>query len=133
LLKLAALGLTTFRPEGIGDFQTWTHRVTMAGILIGLWAGCALTTRRLRDMGLEPAHVVPAYAALWVINTELLRPMTQIAPQVYGPIEATWLVLQVLVGLVVLAWPSRPRRRAPATAFATAGHPAAYLDWRHGG
>lgn len=132
LTMLGRIALATFRPDGMGDFEAWTQRLGMAIILIGLWAGCALTTRRLRDMGLEPAHVVPAYAALWVINTELLQPMTQIQPEVYGPIEATWLVLQVLVGLVVLAWPSRAPRRAPLPAYAGA-QPTAYLDWRQGG
>lgn len=133
LAAAGSFGLETFRPDGIGDFQVWTQRFAMAVILLGLWAGFALTTRRLRDMGLEPAHVVPAYAALWVINTELLRPMTQIQPQVYEPIETAWLVLQVLVVLLLLAWPTRAPRSTPPSVYAVAGQPTAQLDWRQSG
>ena len=133
LAALAAVGLATWRPDGIGDSQVWTQRLTMGVILLGLWAGFALTTRRLRDMGLEPAHVVPAYAALWVIDTQLLRPMTQMQPQVFGPIETGWLALQVLFALLLLAWPGRAPASAPQSPYVTAGQPTAYLDWRHGG
>src|SRR5581483_6386222 len=75
LAAVGALALRTVRPDGLGDFEAWTHRLTLAVMLLGLWAGFALTTRRLRDMGVEPAHVVPAYAALWVVNTELVMPL----------------------------------------------------------
>jgi uncharacterized membrane protein YhaH (DUF805 family) len=130
LAAAGSFGLGTLRPDGIGDFQAWTQRVTMAVVLLGLWAGFALTTRRLRDLGLEPAHVVPAYAALWVINTELLRPMTQIEPQIYAPIETAWLVAQVLVVMLLLALPTRAPRSASQSVYAVAGQPTAQLDWR---
>ena len=134
LLGLSAVGavaLTTLRPDGIGDFEAWTQRLTMAVILLGLWAGFALTTRRLRDMGLEPTHVVPAYAALWVCNTELLQPMARLEPQTYGACEAAWLVLQVLFAILLLFWPSRAPAEPARPAYAAA-HPASYVDWRGG-
>ena len=135
LMALAAggaLALATLRPGGMGDFEAWSQRVTMAVMLLGLWSGFALTTRRLRDMGLEPAHVVPAYAALWVVNMELLAPMTRLQPQTYGGVEATWLVLQVLLGILLLFWPSRaPSQIRPQAAYAS-GQPGAYVNWRGG-
>ncbi len=129
LAALSALALTTLRPGGMDDLEVWTQRLTMAVILLGLWAGFALTTRRLRDMGLEPAHVVPAYAALWVVNTELLQPLARIEPQTYGAVEAAWLVLQVLAAILLLFWPSRTPSAPAQRAYATA-EPASYVNWR---
>ena len=132
LAGLAALGATalaTLRPGGLDAFQVWTQRMTMAVILLGLWAGFALTTRRLRDMGMEPAYVVPIYAALWVINVELLQPMAQMQPESYAPIETAWLVAQVLAGIVLLFWPTRALSAAQQRLYAAA-QPASYLDWR---
>jgi uncharacterized membrane protein YhaH (DUF805 family) len=132
LAALAALGATTLatlQPGGLDAFQVWTQRLTMAVILLGLWAGFALTTRRLRDMGLEPAYVVPIYAALWVINVELLQPMARIQPESYAPIETAWLVAQVLAGVVLLFWPTRTPSAAEQRVY-VAAQPAAYLDWR---
>jgi uncharacterized membrane protein YhaH (DUF805 family) len=132
LAGLGAFALSTFRPDGVGDFEIWTHRLTVAVILLGLWASFALTTRRLRDMGMEPAHIVPVYAALWVVNTELLQPMVRLQPQTYAQIEASWMVLQVLAGVLLMFWPSRAPSQAapyPQSAYASA-HPAAYVDWR---
>jgi uncharacterized membrane protein YhaH (DUF805 family) len=129
LTVLGSVALATFRPGGMGDFGVWTQRLTMAVMLIGLWAGFGLTTRRLRDMGLEPAHVVPAYAALWVVNTELLQPMARLEPQTYGAGEAAWIVLQVVCAILLLGWPSRPFNEAQQRFHASA-NPASYLDWR---
>jgi uncharacterized membrane protein YhaH (DUF805 family) len=129
LAALSAFALATLHPGGMGDFEVWTQRLTMAVILLGLWAGFALTTRRLRDMGLEPAHVAPPFAALWVGNAELLQPMARLQPQTYGAAEAAWLVLQVLFGILLLFWPSREPGAAAQPVYATA-HPASYLDWR---
>ena len=132
LAALAALGATTLatlRPGGLDDFQVWNQRLTMAVILLGLWAGFALTTRRLRDMGMEPAYVVPIYAALWVINVELLQPMARMQPESYAPIETAWLVAQVLAGVVLLFWPTRTPSAAEQRLYAAA-QPASYLDWR---
>ena len=39
-------------------------------------------------MGLEPAHFVPLYAALWVVNAVLLEPMSRLQPQTFGVLEA---------------------------------------------
>jgi uncharacterized membrane protein YhaH (DUF805 family) len=122
---LAALG-----SGGLDSLETWTQRLRLAVILLGLWAGFALTVRRLRDMGIEPAHLAPPYAALWVGNAELLQPMARLQPQTYGGIEAAWIVLQVLAGILLLFWPSRtPAEAAPHGAYAIP-HAAAYVDWR---
>jgi uncharacterized membrane protein YhaH (DUF805 family) len=129
LTLFGSVALANLRPGGMGDFEAWSQRLTLAVMLLGLWAGFALTTRRLRDMGLEPAHVVPAYAALWVINAELLQPMARLEPQTYGAGEAAWMVLQVLSAILLLFWPSRPLNEAQQRFYASA-NPASYLDWR---
>lgn len=127
-----ALALATLSPAGLGSLETWTQRLRIAVILLGLWAGFALTTRRLRDMGIEPAHLAPPYAALWVGNAELLAPMARLQPQTYGAVEAAWIVLQVMVGILLLFWPSRtPSEPAPHGVYAIP-HAATYVDWRGG-
>ena len=131
LAAAGAVALTTFGPGGVGDFQTWTQRLTMAVVLISLWAGFALATRRLRDMGIEPVYVVPAYAALWVANTELLQPLSRLEPRSFAPIEAGWMAGQVVLGLALLAWPTRTG--AAATAAGGFAPPPASLNWREGG
>lgn len=128
---IGALALSAVSPGGLDAYQVWTQRLSMAVILLGLWAGFALTTRRLRDMGIEPAHVAPPYAALWVGNVELLQPMARLQPQTYGQVEAAWLVVQLLAGVLLLFWPSRaPSEPAPQIAYATA-HAATHVDWRN--
>lgn len=129
LAALGAMALATVQPGGLDALQVWTQRLTMAVILLGLWAGFGLTTRRLRDMGLEPAYVVPIYAALWVVNVELLQPMARLQPESYAPIETAWLVVQVLAGILLLFRPTRPPSEAQQGIYATA-QPAAYVDWR---
>jgi uncharacterized membrane protein YhaH (DUF805 family) len=132
LAAAGAVALTTYGPGGIGDFQTWTQRLTLAVILLGLWAGFALATRRLRDMGVEPTYVAPAYAALWVANEQLLAPLSRLEPQSYGPIETAWIVAQVVLGLVLIAWPSRTgEAHQPTVAFAAPA--ATSLNWRESG
>jgi uncharacterized membrane protein YhaH (DUF805 family) len=136
LAALAAGGATalaTLGLGGVGGFQTWTQRLTLAVMLLGLWAGFALTTRRLRDMGIEPVYVVPAYAALWVANTELLIPLTRLQPQSYEPLEAAWMAVQVVLGLVMLAWPSRTAAGPTTAQIAYGGQPTSFVNWREGG
>lgn len=133
LAALAAIGattLTTLQPGGLDAFEVWTQRLTMAIILLGLWAGFALTTRRLRDMGLEPAYVMPIYAALWVINVELLQPMARLQPESYAPIETAWLVAQALAGVVLIFWPTRTQGAAGEPRVYATPQPASYADWR---
>ena len=130
LAALGALALRTVALDGLGDFEVWTKRLSVAVMLLGLWASFALTTRRLRDMGIEPAHVAPPYAALWVGNVQLLVPMARLQPQTYGQVEAAWLVLQVLAGILLVAWPSRaPAEAAPHGRYAPT-QPSVYVNWR---
>jgi uncharacterized membrane protein YhaH (DUF805 family) len=97
------------RPPGMTDIVTWTRRVSMLAGLVGLWSGSALSARRLRDMGFEPAHILPIYAALWVINTVLLRPLASLYPDGYDAPEDVWIGLQAMAALPLLFWPSHAR------------------------
>ena len=128
LAAIAAIALVTLGPGGVGDFETWTQRLTLAVILLSLWAGFGLATRRLRDMGIEPVYVAPAFAALWVADRELLQPLARLEPQSFGPIEAAWMALQVVFALTLLAWPSRALVDIRQAVFA--GQPTAHLNWR---
>ena len=59
-------------------------------------------------------------------------PMARLQPQTYGQIEAGWLVLQVVAGILLLFWPSRtPSEPAPHGVYAIP-HAATYVDWRGG-
>ncbi len=84
-------------------------------------------------MGLEPTHIVPVCAALWVVNEALLAPLSVVEPLTYGPLENGWIALQWLAALPLLLWPSRQGAERAATA---AGYPGSgsthYLDWRGG-
>jgi uncharacterized membrane protein YhaH (DUF805 family) len=119
------------RPQGFAGLEVWGQRLTMAMVLLGLWSGLALASRRLRDMGLEPAYVVPLYVALWVVNTVLVEPLARLYPEDFGLLEGGWFGLQLLVAIPLLFWPSRaPPQRTPAE-FGRA-EPTAYADWRGG-
>jgi uncharacterized membrane protein YhaH (DUF805 family) len=119
------------RPQSVTGDETWLQWLTTGLVLLGLWAGFALATRRLRDMGLEPAHIVPVWAALWVVNTVLLAPMSDMWPQHYGLIENGWTALQSLVAISLLFWPSR-RTAEPVRAAYEPAEPTQYLNWRGG-
>jgi len=117
------------QPRSITGDEGWLQWLTTGLALLGLWIGLALATRRLRDIGLEPAHIVPIWVALWVVNKVLLAPMTDLWPQRYGPVEAGWIALQWIAVIPLLFWPSRASS-APA-AYEPAA-PTQYLDWRGG-
>jgi uncharacterized membrane protein YhaH (DUF805 family) len=117
------------RPQSITGAEGWLQWLTTGLVLLGLWTGFALATRRLRDMGLEPAHIVPIWAALWVVNAVLLAPMSDLWPQRYGMAEAGWMALQWLAAIPLLFWPSRGSA-APAPAAYEPAAPTQYLDWR---
>jgi uncharacterized membrane protein YhaH (DUF805 family) len=125
-----ALIVFVMSPQGVVGLDVWGERLTTAVLLLALWSGFALATRRLRDMGFEPAHIVPVYAALWVVNTVLLEPLAQLRPGDFGLLEGVWGALQLLAAIPLLFWPShaRPGPMAPGE-FARA-EPTAYLNWR---
>jgi uncharacterized membrane protein YhaH (DUF805 family) len=127
-----ALILFVMRPQGVVGLDVWGQRLTTAVLLLALWSGFALATRRLRDMGFEPTHIVPVYAALWVVNTVLLEPLAQLHPRDFGLFEAVWGALQLLAAIPLLFWPSHARAEPAAAEFARA-EPTAYLNWREGG
>src|SRR5471030_840285 len=54
------------RPLGAADYQAGAHGLAVAIVLLAIWASAAVTSRRLRDMGLEPVHILPVYVALWL-------------------------------------------------------------------
>lgn len=119
-----------FAPDGLaGPARVETNVITGAVLLV-LWSSFALASRRLRDMGLEPVHIVPIYAALWVINAVLLQPLSRIDPRGYGALEAGWAVLQWLVAVPLLVWPATRQRRSAPRRFYEPNLPTAYVNWR---
>ena len=95
--------------------------------LLGLWSSFALTTRRLRDIGIEPAMIVPLYAALWVVNAVLLQPMSQLDPHDFRLAEAAWAASQWLAAVPLLVWPpAKPHDVAPVERVPA----VAELNWR---
>jgi uncharacterized membrane protein YhaH (DUF805 family) len=124
-----AAGVFVLRPRGLADLEVWGQRLAMAMALLALWSGLALASRRLRDMGLEPAHVVPLYAALWVINVVLVEPLARLYPGDFTLLHGGWIGLQLLVAVPLLFWPSRARPPPAPPQFVRA-EPTAYADWR---
>lgn len=122
-----------YAADGLSGASPIAADVTTGAILLILWVSFALASRRLRDMGLEPAHVVPLYAALWVINAVLLHPLSRLDPRSYGAIEAGWAVLQWLVAAPLLVWPSSDRGPRAPRPFYEPNQPTAYVNWRESG
>jgi uncharacterized membrane protein YhaH (DUF805 family) len=120
------------RPLGQGGFDAWMQRLVLVTLLLALWSSFAIASRRLRDMGFEPIHIVPLYAALWVVNTVLLQPLAQLRPDDFSLLEGGWAALQLLAAVPLLFWPTRTRANAPAPVY-TPTEPTAYLNWREGG
>ena len=127
-----ALWVTTFilDPYGLtgSHRRRWGHHYRCA-FLLGLWSSFALATRRLRDIGLEPVHIVPLYAALWVVNAVLLEPLSRLQPREFGMLEGGWIALQWLGAAPLLFWPASTRQLVGPGEYSHA-EPTAYLNWR---
>ncbi len=133
VIAALALGAIWFAhsldPDGLAGASAYDREIITGAVLLGLWSSFALATRRLRDMGLEPAHVVPLYAALWVVNEVLLEPMSRLDPRDFSVIEGGWAALQWLAAVPLLFWPPSKRGPRQPPTYAAAG-PTAYVDWR---
>jgi uncharacterized membrane protein YhaH (DUF805 family) len=124
--------LFLIRPMGLGEFEAATRWLTIAVILLWLWSSFALATRRLRDMGLEPTHIVPLYGAFWVVGVGLLTPMSRFHPESFSVMETTWMTLQCAAMIPLLVWPSRRVEAAIPVAYEPQ-QPTAYMNWRDHG
>jgi uncharacterized membrane protein YhaH (DUF805 family) len=125
----AAAASSLVRPLGLGDYEEASRWLATTVLLLVLWSSFALASRRLRDMGAEPVHILPLFAALWVVNTVLLEPLSRMHPGGFGILEGSWAVLQTAAAIPLLFWPSRPAPTPAAAGYEPTG-PTAYLDWR---
>jgi uncharacterized membrane protein YhaH (DUF805 family) len=116
--------------DGVSGPVGVERNVITGAFLLALWSTFALASRRLRDMGLEPAHIVPLYAALWVVNAVLLEPISRIDPRNFGSFETWWVATQWLVAIPLLIWPPRTRAKIPQRSMYEPDQPTAYLNWR---
>ncbi|HZZ88971.1 MAG TPA: DUF805 domain-containing protein [Caulobacteraceae bacterium] len=123
---------TLVRPLGLGGYDAGTHGLAAGVLLAALWSSAALASRRLRDMGLEPVHWLPAYFALWAVYTALLQPFGRLQPDRFSFITLGWAALQSLPTLALLLWPARAARPQAAMAYEPA-QPTAYMNWREPG
>ena len=128
VIAIVAL-FTVAHPASETVFEAWLQWLVLAAMLLALWSGFALASRRLRDMGFEPTHIVPIFAALWVVNTVLLQPLARLHPADFGLLEVGWAALQLLAAVPLLFWPGRAAPEVPAPAYAPT-EPTAYLNWR---
>jgi len=131
LAALTAWALATLvHPEGVLSSVGDVRQVITGAVLLALWSSFALASRRLRDMGLEPTHVLPFIAALWVCNTVLLEPMSRADPHRYGLIETAWRALQIVIIVPLIFWPPRaPEPRRPGR-YDEPPQPTQYVNWR---
>ena len=134
VLVVAGIAALVFvvKPLGLGDYQTGVQWMTIGAVLLALWDGLALASRRLRDMGLEPVYIVPLYAALWVVNAVLLQPISQLEPQRFGMLEIGWGGLQLLTAIPLLFWPGRLAPARVVASYEPTG-PTDRMDWRANG
>jgi uncharacterized membrane protein YhaH (DUF805 family) len=134
VLLVAAFVALVFlvKPLGLGGYEAGLHWLIVGGVLLALWASLALASRRLRDMGLEPVYFVPIYAALWVVNSVLVAPMSQLQPDRFGLLEIGWGGFQLLTAIPLLFWPGR-RAPAPVIAGYEPTAPTSQMDWRASG
>lgn len=131
LAGLTAWSLATLvHPEGVLSMVGDVRQVITGAVLLALWSSFALASRRLRDMGLEPAHVLPFYAALWVCNAMLLEPMSRLDPHRYGAIEMAWRVLQLVIVVPLIFWPPRAHEARRPGRYDEAPQPTQYMNWR---
>lgn len=118
--------------SGVFGVRTWSAWAQLLVLMAAAWATLALASRRLRDMGAEPAWVVPIWGVLCSVGVELGGPWTRLAPP---PMD--WVAAFLLPGLSaipLLLWPSRSGRRDPAAATdLQSAQPTAYVDWRSPG
>jgi len=128
----AALAMI-FHPDSVLGAVDLARQVITATFLLALWSSFALATRRLRDMGLEPAHFVPLYAAFWVINTVLIEPLSRTDPTHFATLEFGWGALQWMVAIPLLFWPSRDGKPARTPRYDEPSQATAYLNWRESG
>jgi|SRR5580698_618750 uncharacterized membrane protein YhaH (DUF805 family) len=117
------------RPMGLGRFESGSRALAFVIAFLAMWSSAALASRRVRDMGFEPVHVVPAYLTLWVVYTLLLHPLIQLRPAMFGLLTACWAMLQVAPMLWLLFWPGRPERERLPPGYEPE-QPTAYLNWR---
>jgi uncharacterized membrane protein YhaH (DUF805 family) len=129
LLAGAVILAQALRPQGLGGFEAWYGRLSLAVVLLGLWSSFALATRRLRDMGLEPTYIVPVYVALWVVDVVLLEPLGWLHPDGLGLLKHAWAFSELLVSLTLALWPGGGRRE-PAPAEYAPAQPTSYMNWR---
>jgi uncharacterized membrane protein YhaH (DUF805 family) len=120
------------RPMGLGGYDAGAHGLAAGILLAALWSSAALASRRLRDMGLEPVHWLPAYFALWAVYTGLLQPLGIGQPDRFSFITVGWAALQSLPTLALLLWPGRAARPQLAAPYEPA-QPTAYMNWRENG
>ena len=117
-------------PDSLTGGSGLDNEIPTGALLAGAsWSCFALTTRRLRDIGLEPIYIVPLCAALWVINEVLLEPMSRLDPRDFAPLEGLWMVLQWVTAIPLLLWPSSNRQMTAPTEFARP-ESTAVLNWR---
>jgi uncharacterized membrane protein YhaH (DUF805 family) len=116
-------------PDGLTGGAGLDSEILTGAFLLGLWSSFALTTRRLRDIGFEPAHIVPLYAAFWVINAVLLEPMSRLDPRDFAGLEGAWVALQWVAAIPLLLWPTSTRQLAAPAEYARP-EPTAVLNWR---
>ena len=120
---------TVVRPMGLGGYDAGARGLAVGVVLLVVWSSIAIACRRLRDLALEPAHVVPLYLALWVVYSALLRPLIQLQPASFGLYTVCWAMLLAMPTLSLLFLPGRPMER-PLPAGYEPPQPTAYLNWR---
>ena len=130
----AAMGRSAMAVEldnaGFFGVHTWSEWGMAFMLILSAWAALALSCRRLRDMGAEPAWVAPIYGFFSSAGVELSSPWIRLAPPLdqVGPAG----VVLGLSAIPLLLWPSRAGAAKPVSApsFEPSVH-TAYVDWRN--
>jgi uncharacterized membrane protein YhaH (DUF805 family) len=116
--------------HGLFGVRTWTEWSTAAVLLLAAWASLALSSRRLRDIGAEPAWVVPLYGFMCSVGIGLGEPFIRLAPPPFDSAGAVAMMLPSLAAVPLIIWPGRrPAEPRPRAEYPSTAH-TAYVDWR---
>jgi len=125
-----AVLMVAIGPEGLFGVRTWADWGVVAIVAVAAWSALSLVSRRLRDIGAEPAWVVPAAGFAISLFAALGEPLVRWAPPPFDAPEPASLGALALAAAALAVWPRGGARPAAETPRFDPRVPTAYVNWR---